>query len=157
MGAKSTERVAAEAAALGFDIVIETMPESTRTAAEAAAACGVTPAQIVKSLVFERVDDGGLVLLLAPGDRSVDLDAAGALIGAGLDQADAKRVRAETGFAIGGVAPFGHTAPIPVFMDESLLAHETVWAAAGAPNAVFSIAPQRLQALVNATVGALSA
>lgn len=150
MGARGTDRVAQAALAAGLDIDIRVMPDSTRTAADAAAACGCAAAQIVKSLIFRRRDTGDLVLLLIAGDRKADLDAAAAVVGAPLERADAKEVRARTGFAIGGVAPLGHAAPLAVFMDPGLLAHDTVWAAAGAPNAVFAVHPDRLRVAVGA-------
>jgi prolyl-tRNA editing enzyme YbaK/EbsC (Cys-tRNA(Pro) deacylase) len=152
MESSSTDRVAHAAAAVGLAIEILVMPESTRTADEAARACGCSVAQIVKSLVFERVDTGALVLLLIAGDRQADLGAAARVVGADLARADPKRVRRETGFAIGGVAPIGHLVELPVFIDASLLDHETVWAAAGAPNAVFSVDPRALQDATSAVV-----
>lgn len=154
MSGKSVDRVKQAAADAGLRIEVLVMPDSTRTAEEAAAACGSETGQIVKSLIFEREvagdGAGGLVLLLIAGDRQADLAAAAQVVGARLRRADPKRVRAETGFAIGGVAPIGHKAPIAVFMDETLLAHDQVWAAAGAPNAVFSVDPAALRAAVDA-------
>jgi len=146
------ERVAAAARALGLAVDVVRMPASTRTAEEAALACGCTVAQIVKSLVFE-AGDGGLRLLLVSGANRVDPVAVEAATGERLSRADPKRVRAETGFAIGGVPPVGH--PAPVLMDRDLLAHATVWAAAGAPDAVFEIAPDALRAATGATVIAM--
>ena len=147
----STERVMQAASAASLDIEIRIMPESTRTAEEAARACGCSVGQIVKSLVFQRVDTGALVLLLIAGDRMADLAAIAPQVGAELVRADPKRVRRETGFAIGGVAPIGHLTALPVFMDASLLGHDTVWAAAGAPNAVFRVDPKRLCTAASAT------
>ena len=150
MTGKSVQRVADAAASAGLEIEILTLPDSTRTAIEAARACRCAVAQIVKSLVFAREDTGGLVLLLIAGDRQADLRSAAKAVGGPLIRADAKRVRDETGFAIGGVAPLGHLTPISVFMDPSLLDHDTVWAAAGTPNAVFSVHPDRLRDAVSA-------
>jgi len=152
MSGKSTRRVAEAARQAGLEIEILTMPASTRTAEEAAQACGCATAQIVKSLIFERSGDGALVLLLIPGDRQADLAAVAEAIGGTLARADAKRVRDETGFAIGGVAPLGHKRPLPVFMHEELLRHPQVWAAAGAPNAVFAVDPARLRQAVGAAL-----
>lgn len=145
MKERSVDRVQAAAAEAGLAVEILTMPQSTRTAEDAAAACGCRPAQIVKSLVFEREGDGDLVLILVAGDRQADLAHAGAAVGARLKRADPNTVRDVTGFAIGGVAPLGHLTPLTVLMDPSLLDHAVVWAAAGAPNAVFSVDPKRLQ------------
>ncbi|MEM8856639.1 MAG: YbaK/EbsC family protein, partial [Pseudomonadota bacterium] len=107
MKERSVDRVQAAAAEAGLAIEILTMPQSTRTAEDAAAACGCTTAQIVKSLVFERKGDGDLVLILVTGDRQADLANAGAAVGAALTRADPGKVRDVTGFAIGGVAPLG--------------------------------------------------
>ncbi|MEO1275063.1 MAG: YbaK/EbsC family protein [Pseudomonadota bacterium] len=146
------ERVAAAADALGLAVEVRRMPASTRTAEEAAAACGCEVAQIVKSLVFEVAGSGALRLLLVAGHNRVDIEKVAASTGERLGRADPKRVRAETGFAIGGVAPIGHAAPVPVLMDRSLLDHDTVWAAAGAPDAVFAVAPQALAEATGARI-----
>lgn len=151
-GAESVARVTRAAREAGLDIKVLLMPASTRTAEEAAAACGCAQAQIVKSLIFERADNGALVLLLIAGDRQADPVAASSIVGAGIRRADPKRVRRETGFSIGNVAPIGHLAALRVFMDPSLLAHDMVWAAAGAANAVFCVAPGRLLAATSATL-----
>jgi prolyl-tRNA editing enzyme YbaK/EbsC (Cys-tRNA(Pro) deacylase) len=112
-------------------------PEGTRTAADAAAAIGCEVAQIVKSLVFRRGDEA--VLVLCSGANTVDeapLSVA---------KADAAFVREVTGFAIGGVPPYGwRTAPAETVVDEDLLAHDVVWAAAGTPRSVFPLAPAEL-------------
>ena len=144
MKPRSIDRVRAAAEILGLDIDILEMPASTRTADEAAAACGCAVAQIVKSLIFQKHEDGGLVLLLVAGHNQADLALAGRLIGATLERADAKQVRERTGFAIGGVAPIGHLSAPEIYIDPDLLEHDVVWAAAGAPNAVFSVDPKLL-------------
>ena len=154
--ADSVARVQAALAAAGLSAQVLRMPASTRTAAEAAAACGCLEAQIVKSLVFEGETTGRLVLLLVSGAHQADPALAAAAAGEPLRRADPKRVRAETGFAIGGVAPLGHLAPLPVWIDETLLAHAQVWAAAGAPDAVFPIAPADLAAAAGATPARLA-
>ena len=145
MGGRSIDRVSEAASNAGLDIEIVKMPQSTRTADEAAVACGCSVTQIVKSLVFRKSGRRELVLLLVAGNRQVDLEIAGKAIGIELDRADPKLVREVSGFAIGGVSPLGHETPIPVFMDPSLLDHRVVWAAAGAPNAVFSVDPSKLR------------
>jgi prolyl-tRNA editing enzyme YbaK/EbsC (Cys-tRNA(Pro) deacylase) len=144
MKTRSIDRVRVSADELSLDINILEMPASTRTAEEAASACGCTVSRIVKSLIFQRRDGDGLVLLLIAGDNQADLDLAGRVIGAPLERADAKRVREETGFAIGGVAPIGHLNAPEIYIDPDLLEHDVVWAAAGAPNAVFSVDPAKL-------------
>lgn len=120
------------------------MPQSTRTAEEAAAACGVSVGQIVKSLVFRKAASREPVLLLVSGVNRVDQQAAQAEIGEPLERIDATAVREITGFAIGGVAPLGSLSPLGTFMDEDLMAFDTIWAAAGAPDAVFGTSPQAL-------------
>ena len=149
---KSVRRVEAAAAAAGQEIQVVRMPEATRTAEEAAKACGCDVAQIVKSLIFRGAETGALKLLLISGARQADLAKAAKIVGEPLERADARLVRDETGFAIGGVAPIGHKAPISTWIDKSLLGYGTVWAAAGAPNAVFEIAPDRLVEIADATV-----
>jgi prolyl-tRNA editing enzyme YbaK/EbsC (Cys-tRNA(Pro) deacylase) len=127
------------------------MPTQTRTAQEAAAAAGCALNQIVKSIIFSGIS-GQLYLFLTAGGHQVQPAAAALLAGEGLGRADAQTVRAVTGFAIGGVAPLGHLTPLPLWMDETLLQFETVWAAAGTPNHIFSIAPQRLVQITGAKV-----
>lgn len=141
----SVARVHQSALDQGLDIEIITMPSSTRTAEEAAAACNCQVGQIVKSLIFQRHDNENLILLLIAGDNQANLYAVANQIGSSLDRADPRRVRTETGFAIGGVAPIGHKTPMQVYMDPALLIHDVVWAAAGAPNAVFSVDPNALR------------
>jgi prolyl-tRNA editing enzyme YbaK/EbsC (Cys-tRNA(Pro) deacylase) len=149
---RSQDRVARAADEAGLDISIVEMPQSTRTAEEAAAACGCAVGQIVKSLVFRRADNNRPVLLLVSGANRVDLDKVAGLIGTDLKRADADYVRAETGFAIGGVAPIGATAPIATYMDEDLLAYDTIWAAAGKSNSVFRTEPRPLADAVGAEI-----
>ena len=150
MAGESVTRVRSAAAALGLAIEIHEMPMSTRTAEEAAQACGCDVAQIVKSLIFCGEETDTLKLLLVSGRNRVDTKQAAGAVGEKLLRADVRRVRAETGFAIGGVAPFGHLAPIPTWIDETLLAFDRIWAAAGAPHAVFSVAPGLLAERIGA-------
>ncbi|MEL7468860.1 MAG: YbaK/EbsC family protein [Pseudomonadota bacterium] len=154
---KSVRRVERAAAELGLDITVKRMDESTRTAEDAAAACGCDISQIVKSLVFQSRDSGDLLLLLVSGANKVDMDLAAQVIGEPLGRADANEVRARTGFAIGGVSPIGHLEPPEIWIDETLIALPTVWAAAGAPDAVFEITPEALVKATGAKVAKLSA
>ena len=149
---KSVKRVEQAARELGLAITVQRMPETTRTAAQAAAACGCAVGQIVKSLIFAGAESGQLKLLLVSGAHDVDLANAKQLFGEDLVRADPKQVRDTTGFAIGGVAPIGHLTPLEAWFDRRLLAHATVWAAAGAPNAVFEIAPKALADASNAAL-----
>ena len=79
-----------------------------------------------------------------------------ALVGEPLDRADAAFVRAETGFAIGGVAPIGHTGPVVTLIDEHLLTFEEIWAAAGHPNTVFRLTPGDLVTMTRGRIAAVS-
>ncbi len=140
----SLQRVKNAAAELALEIEIKTMEQSTRTAQEAADACGCDVAQIVKSLIFENSNDGALTLVLVAGNNVLDTAYISMVYGLKLKRCDTRRVRAETGFAIGGVAPIGHLKPITTYMDQSLLTHDLVWAAAGRPDSVFSVDPKAL-------------
>jgi Cys-tRNA(Pro) deacylase len=152
--ASADERVAAAAAAAGLQIEIRRFPEGTRTAEDAARAVGCGVGQIVKSLVF-LVDGRPVVALVSGADRLDPRLLADALGAAGVERADGDAVRAATGYAIGGVPPFGHASPVPVLMDRALLDHEVVWAAAGRPDAVFSVAPTALLEAAQATLADL--
>lgn len=145
-------RFQAALAALGLaDLEVRAFPEGTRTAADAAAAIGCDLSQIVKSLVFEA--DGTPVLVLMDGATRVDLDRVRAELGADhVGRARAEQVREATGYAIGGVPPFGHATRMRVLADRGLLAHTTVWAAAGTPSTVFPIDPDALVAHAGGTV-----
>ena len=153
---RSTDRVLAAAKMAGLVIHIREMPQSTRTAEEAAAACGTSVAQIVKSLVFRKAVSREPVLLLVSGKNRVDQKAIAAELGEPLERLDAQAVRDITGFAIGGVAPIGSLMPLATFMDADLLDFETIWAAAGAPHAVFQTTPRQLADAVGARVITLS-
>lgn len=136
-------RVVEAARLAGLEIRVERFPEGTRTAADAARAVGCEVAQIVKSLVF--MADGSPILALVSGANRVDLGRLAAHAGAGgVRRAHGDEARAATGFAIGGVPPFGHSEPLAVLIDRELLAHELLWAAAGMPDAVFAITPEDL-------------
>jgi prolyl-tRNA editing enzyme YbaK/EbsC (Cys-tRNA(Pro) deacylase) len=147
----SIDRVSLAARDAGLKIEIRRMGESTRTAGDAARQCGCVVGQIVKSLIFEGKDTGRLVLFLVSGDRQLDLGKAGALVGEELKRADPRRIRDETGFAIGGVSPIGHKVAIPAYADGTLLDYDVVWAAAGAHDAVFSSEPGALIAAAAAS------
>ncbi|WP_336056488.1 YbaK/EbsC family protein [Nitratireductor sp. CH_MIT9313-5] len=153
---KSVKRVEEAAAAAGLDTEIKRMGASTRTAEEAAAQCGCAVDQIVKSLIFEGKETGELFLFLVPGSKKLDLTRAAALCEEALVRADPRKVREKTGFAIGGVSPIGHKSPIRCIADRTLLAYEQVWAAAGAPDAVFSSNPADLLRAAQAEVADLT-
>ena len=122
----------------GLDLTVQELPDSTRTADDAAQALGCEKAQIVKSLVFRTGDDDP-VLVLASGPNRVNEKAISKLLGAKISKADADFVKTVTGFAIGGVPPLGHKQEVTLLVDEDLLTFAEIWAAAGTPNAVFKI------------------
>ena len=134
----------------GQAIAIRIMEDSTRTAEEAAAACNCELGQIVKSLVFQGADSGNPILLLVSGANRVKEKHVAATIGEKIIRPDAAFVREKTGFAIGGIPPFGHASPMAVHMDEDLFRFDTVYAAAGTPSSIFAIDPVSLQRLCNA-------
>jgi len=129
---------------LGFSLQVVELPDSTRTAVEAAQAIGCQLGQIVKSLVFKAKRSERPVLVIASGTNRVNERVIEALIGEPLGKADADFVRQRTGFVIGGVPPVGHTEPLQTFVDQDLLAFDEIWAAAGTPNAVFRLTPHDL-------------
>jgi prolyl-tRNA editing enzyme YbaK/EbsC (Cys-tRNA(Pro) deacylase) len=152
----ASQRVADAARAVGLDVRIVTHAQSTRTAEEAAAACGCDVGQIVKSLVFRGKASGAPILLLVSGRNRVDEKAVAASIGEALKRPDATYVRDVTGFAIGGIPPLGHASPLKTFIDRDLLAYPAVWAAAGTPESVFEVDPKALAAAVTATTIAVT-
>ena len=144
----------------GIALEVSTFSESTHTAADAAAALGAELGQIVKSLVFVvPADDGALepVLCLVSGVNRVDMARLAAVIGEpSIRRASAREANDLTGFTIGGIPPIGHAKPLRVVMDPDLGRYETVWAAAGLPNAVFPVPPATLRILSNATVAPIA-
>lgn len=128
---------------LGIQARVVEFEQPTRTAQDAADAIGCQLGQIVKSLVF-RTKGGRGVLVLTSGANRVDEKRIRALVGEKLGKAGAEFVRQATGYAIGGVPPFGHASQLNTFIDQDLMQYATIWAAAGTPNAVFEIKPQDL-------------
>jgi len=138
------QRVQQALAALGCEGRLLQLPRPARTAADAAAAVGCEVGQIVKSLVFAVRGRGMPLLVLTSGANRVDVATLADVVGDSLDKANAEFVRTHTGFAIGGVAPVGHTSALTTLIDEDLMTWQHVWAAGGHPNTVFSLAPQEL-------------
>lgn len=135
---------------LGAQGVVRVLPDSARTAAEAAAALGVEIGAIVNSLVFEA--DGQPVLILTSGSHRVDVELVADLHNLPpLRRATPEFVRTHTGQAIGGVAPVGHPAPLRTLIDEALSEHDEIWAAAGHPHAVFPMSYDELIVLTGGT------
>ena len=150
---KGPDRVRAALEALSLECEVLTLPDSTRTAAEAAAAVGCSVGEIAKSLVF-RTGERAVIAILS-GDHRLDTGKLGEALGQEVSRADADFVRAATGFAIGGVPPLGHATRVPVYMDADLFRFERIWAAAGSPFSVFAIEPARLRDAGGATVAEL--
>jgi prolyl-tRNA editing enzyme YbaK/EbsC (Cys-tRNA(Pro) deacylase) len=146
------DSLAVRARELGLRMEVQRLAASTRTVKEAAVAVGCQEAEIAKTIVF--VADGDPVVCVASGRHRIDTDKlADALDVAEVRQAAAEEVRAATGFAIGGVPPFGHD--LPVLFDETLLEHQRVWAAAGDPHSLFEVDPRELARRVKARVVAV--
>lgn len=140
----SAQKVQDALRAAGFANEVVELPESARTAAEAAAALGCAVGQIVKSLVFRAEGSGGAVLVVASGAHRVDEKLVAAEAGEPVGRASPDFVRERTGYAIGGVPPVGHPAPLLTVVDQALLGYAEIWAAAGHPNAVFRLTPDEL-------------
>lgn len=140
----------------GFAHQVVELPDSTRTAKEAAHAVGCQIEQIVKSLVFKGSQSQTPLLVLASGPNRVDERRLSELVGEPIEKADADFVRQRTGFVVGGVAPLGHRESVAAFIDETLLQYETLWAAAGTPHAVFQLTPADLQAMTDGRVVAIT-
>ncbi len=121
----------------GLGLKVVELPDSSRSAAEAAQALGCAQEQIVKSLVFQKLDTEEAILVLASGTNRVNEEAISAFVGGPIGRPDAKFVKNVTGFSIGGIPPLGHKQQLTVYVDEDLLTFDEVWAAAGTPNAVF--------------------
>ena len=146
------DRLAESARRLGLPMDVQRLGSSTRTVKDAAVAVGCQESEIAKAIVF--VADGDPILCVASGRHRIDTDKlADALDVAEVRQAAADEVRAATGFAVGGVPPFGHD--LPVLFDEALLEHERVWAAAGDPHSLFQVDPRELARCVEARVVAV--
>lgn len=134
------ERVRAALGAAGVVSEILELPGAARTAQAAAAFLGCDVGQIANSLVFRAAQSGAALLVMSSGARRVDTARLAAVIGEPVGKADAAFVRERTGFAIGGVAPVGHAAPLAAYVERSLADYAEVWAAAGHPHTVFRIA-----------------
>jgi len=130
----------------GFEPDVQEFPDGTKTAADAAAAVGCEVAQIASSIVVDT--DDGLAVVVTSGANRVDMAAVAAELGVeSAEMADADRINETVGWSIGGVPPFCHANDVPVLLDETLLDHERVWAAAGTPEAVFPLSPAELREL----------
>jgi prolyl-tRNA editing enzyme YbaK/EbsC (Cys-tRNA(Pro) deacylase) len=146
----SVRRVSRALISAGVEARVVELPRSARTATDAADAIGCRVDQIAKSIVFARTGTHRAVLIIASGPNRVDEKRVAGYLGESIVKADADFVRATTGYAIGGVPPLGHDTAIETLIDQDLLRFDTIWAAAGTPDTVFSIDPRQL---VEATGG----
>jgi prolyl-tRNA editing enzyme YbaK/EbsC (Cys-tRNA(Pro) deacylase) len=148
----SAQRVQDALATHGVECQVLELPETTRTAVEAAQAIGCSVGQIAKSLIFKARQSGRPVLVIASGSNRVNEKRIGDLLGEPIGKADADYVREQTGFVIGGVPPLAHKTSPETFIDETLLQYEEIWAAAGTPFAVFSLTPDQLLQVTDGSV-----
>lgn len=137
---------------LGYDYTVIEHTESTRTAQEAAERAGCELGQIVKSLIFRGKTSGKPILVLTSGANRVDEKRIGLYAGEPIGRADAEFVRSMTGFAIGGVPPIGHSEKMETYLDEDFLPYQTIWAAAGTPNAIFELKTEDLQKMTGGQI-----
>ena len=148
----SAQKVQQALEAFGLDCQVVELPDSTRSAKEAAQAIGCNVEQIVKSLIFKGANTGRPVFIVASGPNRVNEKRIGELFSEPIEKADADFVREITGFAIGGVPPVGHANKMETFIDEDLLQYDEIWAAAGTPNAVFKLVPTDLTRMTGGKV-----
>jgi len=140
-----------KAKSLGLKLEIVSLPQSTRTAAEAAQAVGCQLGQIAKSIVFQS-EKGNPVLVIASGANRIDEEKLEKILGEKIQKADADFVRQETGFVIGGVPPFGHKKKIITFIDKDLFNFSEIWAAAGDSFSVFKTTASELAKITDGQV-----
>lgn len=148
---KSLARVRTALETLGLPTDIRDVGQA-RTAQEAADSVGCHIDQIAKSIIFRAETSGDAVLFLTAGGNRVDSTKASVCAGEPLGKADANLIRAQTGFAIGGVSPIGHLNPIRAWLDPRLLEFDVVWAAAGTPRHVFPLDPAVLPKISSAQI-----
>ncbi len=140
----SAQKVQQALNAIGMQLDVVELPDSTRTSVEAAQAIGCQVGQIAKSIIFRALASQRPIMVIASGPNRVNEKVIETLIGEAIGKADADFVRQRTGFVIGGVPPVGHTEQIETFIDTSLLQYPEIWAAAGTPHAVFRLTPADL-------------
>ncbi len=151
----SAQKVQEALKAAGFQNQVIEIPSSTRTSVEAAQAVGCQVGQIAKSIVFRGQKTDQPILVVASGINRVNERRVEEWLGEPLGKADAHFVRMKTGFVIGGVPPIGHLENMTIFIDEDLLHHEEIWAAAGTPNALFKLTPNELLKMTGGKVIAI--
>lgn len=146
------ERVRTALGEQGVEVRIQTLTANTRTAAEAAAALDCQVAQIAKTIIFEAVSSGAVIMVIASGANRICEVHLFDEVGEEIRKASAKFVLSKTGFVIGGVAPIGSINPTTTYFDSYLLQFDIVWAAAGTGKSVFSVSPQELLRITGAKV-----
>ena len=139
----------------GLACEVVELPDTTRSAKDAARAVGCKVEQIVKSLIFRGMETDSPILVLASGKNMVDLELLTELVGEPVEKPDADFVKRRTGFSIGGVSPVGLSEPLRTAIDEDLMQYAEIWAAAGTPNAVFKLTPQELKTITAGRVVAI--
>ncbi|MDP2696629.1 YbaK/EbsC family protein [Thalassospira sp.] len=147
------ERLAALFAVHDMDIDVLEFPDGTRSALDAARAVGCDVSDIGKSLIFMTADDNKPVLVIMNGADRVDENRVATLIHQPIRKANADDVRTATGYAIGGVPPFGHLTPVMTLIDEKLLIKDIIWLAAGTPRSVFAMTPDQLRKITGIETG----
>jgi prolyl-tRNA editing enzyme YbaK/EbsC (Cys-tRNA(Pro) deacylase) len=138
--------------ALGLSLDVVELPGSTRTSLEAAQTIGCQVGQIAKSIIFKSLTNTRPIMVIASGPNRVNEKIIAALVGEGIEKADADFVRQHTGFVIGGVPPLGHIEPLEIFIDQDLLQYPEIWAAAGTAHAVFRLTPKDLLRITSGLV-----
>jgi Cys-tRNA(Pro) deacylase len=154
---ETAQRVQDALRAGGFANTVIELEVPVKTAAAAAEAVGCTPAQIVKSLVFQAVGSGAPVLVVASGAHRVSEAKVAALLGEAVHMGPPKFVREVTGYAIGGIPPIGHAQKLNTIVDAHLLTLDSLWAAAGHPNSLFALSPDELVRMTDGRVAEVSA
>jgi prolyl-tRNA editing enzyme YbaK/EbsC (Cys-tRNA(Pro) deacylase) len=149
---KSADKVQTAIQGAGMQLVVVELPDSTRTATEAAQAIGCLVGQIAKSIVFQTVTNQRPILVIASGSNRVNEAVIAEHIGEQISKANADFVQQRTGFVIGGVPPVGHNETLETFIDQDLLQYQEIWAAAGTPHAVFRLTPGDLLRLTSGEV-----
>lgn len=148
----SAQRVQNTLDSLGFGHQVVEHTQTTRSAAEAAAAIGCEVGQIAKSLIFQGAQSGKPILIIVSGENRANEKAIKNKLGEKIVRPNPNFVREHTGFAIGGIPPVGHRKQINTYIDEHLLTYQEIWAAAGTPNAVFKLKPEELVSMTGGQI-----
>jgi prolyl-tRNA editing enzyme YbaK/EbsC (Cys-tRNA(Pro) deacylase) len=148
----SAQRVQSALNEHNLELRVVELPGSTRTSQEAADTIGCEVSQIAKSIIFRGKESGTPILVIASGENRVSERKLKSIVGEKVEKPDAEFVLEETGYAIGGIPPVGHKNDIVTYIDEDLMDHKVIWAAAGTPNAVFSLTPQELLEITNGEI-----